>query len=167
MGARANNRSSRGSQRDLWGAKLFAKKGLRAWRTVPIIHATGKTPRPHTDTMSTTLKVRRFDTIREAVAASGRELTQRDSDQIEFNDQHEATKGALLLDFGTVLIIRHWPESKTISQFKPFADSTPFNDRDNLVSVVSLKGDTLTHVGRMPLKEAQAISLAEEDKFTA
>lgn len=117
--------------------------------------------------MSTTLKVRRFDTIREAVSASGRKLTQRDSDQIEFNDQHEATKGALLLGFGTVLIIRHWPESKTISQFKPFADSTPFNDRDNLVSVVSLKGDTLTHVGRMPLKEAQAMSLAEDDKFTA
>lgn len=117
--------------------------------------------------MSTTLKVRRFGTIREAVVASGQKLTQRDSDQIEFNDQHEATKGALLLDFGTVLIIRHWPESKTISQFKPFADSTPFNDRDNLVSVVSLKDDTLTHVGRMPLKEAQAMSLAEEDKFTA
>ncbi len=127
----------------------------------------GQTPPSTYRYMSTTLKVRRFGTIREAVVASGQKLTQRDSDQIEFNDQHEATKGALLLDFGTVLIIRHWPESKTISQFKPFADSTPFNDRDNLVSVVSLKDDTLTHVGRMPLKEAQAMSLAEEDKFTA
>jgi len=57
MDARANNRSSRGSQRDLWGAKLFAKKGLRAWRTVPIIHATGKTPRPHTD-MKRTIIIR-------------------------------------------------------------------------------------------------------------
>ena len=56
MDARANNRSSWGSQRDLWGAKLFEKKGLRAWRTVPIIHSTGKTTRPHTD-MKTTYAV--------------------------------------------------------------------------------------------------------------
>jgi|688.fasta_scaffold542203_1 hypothetical protein len=53
MDARANNRSSWGSQPDLWGAKLFGKKGLRPCGSVPIIHATGKTPRPHTDMKTT------------------------------------------------------------------------------------------------------------------